>query len=72
LSKKLRKDIYQEDGTPKQYTAGIIVELKNREGKTVPIKALCDTGTTSTIILIHVVQKVGQRHPPKGAHSGRQ
>ena len=36
---------------PIQYTADIIVEIKNREGKTVPIRALLDTGTTSTIIL---------------------
>jgi hypothetical protein len=32
-------------------TADIIVEIKNRDGTVVPIIALLDTGTTSTIIL---------------------
>jgi hypothetical protein len=32
---------------PVQYTADIIVEIKNRDGTVVPIKALLDTGTTS-------------------------
>jgi hypothetical protein len=36
---------------PVQYTADIIVEIKNRGGTVVPIRALLDTGTTSTIIL---------------------
>jgi hypothetical protein len=36
---------------PVLYTADIIVEIKNRDGTVVPIRALLDTGTTSTIIL---------------------
>jgi hypothetical protein len=36
---------------PVQNTADIIVEIKNRDGTVVPIRALLDTGTTSTIIL---------------------
>jgi hypothetical protein len=36
---------------PVQYNADIIVEIKNRDGTLVPIIALLDTGTTSTIIL---------------------
>jgi hypothetical protein len=31
---------------PVQYTAGIIVEIKNRGGTVVPMRALLDTGTT--------------------------
>jgi hypothetical protein len=34
-----------------QYTADMIVEIKNRDGTVVPIRALLDTGTTATIIL---------------------
>jgi hypothetical protein len=34
-----------------QYTADIIVEMNNRDGTVVPMRALLDTGTTSTIIL---------------------
>ena len=34
-----------------------MVELKDREGKTVPARALCDTGTSGTIILKNKVQK---------------
>ena len=29
----------------------LVVQLKNRKGEIVPVRALCDTGTTSTIIL---------------------
>jgi hypothetical protein len=36
---------------PVQYTADIIVEIKNRDGTVVPMRALLDTGTTSTILL---------------------
>jgi hypothetical protein len=39
------------DNVPVQYTADIIVEIKNRDGTVVPMRALLDTGTTSTIIL---------------------
>jgi hypothetical protein len=38
-----------------QYTADIIVEIKNRDDTVVPMRALLDTGTTSTIILIEFV-----------------
>jgi hypothetical protein len=34
-----------------QYTADIIVEIENRDGTVVPMRALLDTGTTATIIL---------------------
>jgi hypothetical protein len=40
-----------------QYTADIIVAIKNRDGTVVPIRALLDTGTTSTIILREFVGK---------------
>jgi hypothetical protein len=40
-----------------RYTADIIVEIKNRNGTVVPIRALLDTGTTSTIILREFVGK---------------
>jgi hypothetical protein len=33
-----------------QYTADIIVEIKNKDGTVVTMRALLDTGTTSTII----------------------
>jgi hypothetical protein len=42
---------------PVQYTADIIVEIKNWDGTVVPIRALLDTGTTSTIILREFVGK---------------
>jgi hypothetical protein len=40
-----------QENKPVQYTADIIVEIKNRDGKVLPIRALLDTGTTATIIL---------------------
>jgi hypothetical protein len=40
-----------------QYTADIIVEIKNRDGTVVPMRALLDTGTTATIILRECVGK---------------
>jgi hypothetical protein len=40
-----------------QYTANIIVEIKNRDGPVVPMRAFLDTGTTSTIILREFVGK---------------
>jgi ribosomal protein L15 len=46
----------QED-VPVQYTADIIVEIKNRYGTMVPMRALLDTATTSTIILREFVGK---------------
>jgi hypothetical protein len=42
---------------PVQYTADIIVEIKNRDGTVVPIRTLLDTGTTSTIILRELMGK---------------
>jgi hypothetical protein len=42
---------------PVQYTADIIVEIKNRDGTVVPITALLDTGATYTIILREFVGK---------------
>jgi hypothetical protein len=36
---------------PVQYTADIIVEIKNRDGTVVPIIVLLDIGNTATIIL---------------------
>ena len=41
----------------KHYTAEIIIELPNREGDVVPIRAVLDTGTTSTIVLKEFVKK---------------
>jgi hypothetical protein len=40
-----------------QYTADIIVEIKNIDGTVVPMRALMDTGTTATIILREFVGK---------------
>jgi hypothetical protein len=39
------------ENVPVKYTADIIVEIKNRDGTVVPMRALPDTGTTATIIL---------------------
>jgi hypothetical protein len=39
------------ENVPVQYTADIIVEIKNRDGTVVPMRALLDIGTTATIIL---------------------
>jgi hypothetical protein len=40
-----------QENVPVQYTADIIVEIKNRDGTVMPIRALLDIGTTATIIL---------------------
>jgi hypothetical protein len=40
-----------QENNPVQYTADIIIEIKNRDGTVVTMRALLDTGTTSTIIL---------------------
>jgi hypothetical protein len=40
-----------QENNPVQYTADIIVEIKNRDGTVVPMGAFLDTGTTPTIIL---------------------
>jgi hypothetical protein len=44
-----------------QYTPDIIVEIKNRDGTVVPMRALLDTGTTATSILREFVSK-GRAH----------
>jgi hypothetical protein len=46
-----------QENNPVQYTADIIVEIKNRDGTALPMTALLDTGTTSTIILREFVGK---------------
>jgi hypothetical protein len=46
-----------QEYVPVQYTADIVVEIKNRDGKVVPMRALLDTGTTATIILREFVGK---------------
>jgi hypothetical protein len=50
-----------QENNPVQYTADIIVEIKNRDGTVVPMRALLDTGTTSTTILREFVGKVRSR-----------
>jgi hypothetical protein len=40
-----------QENVPVQYTADIIVEIKNRDDTVVPMRALLHTGTTATIIL---------------------
>jgi hypothetical protein len=46
-----------QENIPLQYTADIILEIKNRYGTIVPMRALLDTGTTTTIILREFVGK---------------
>jgi hypothetical protein len=46
-----------QENVPVQHTADIIVEIKNRDGSVVPMRALLDTGTTTTIILREFVGK---------------
>jgi hypothetical protein len=45
------------ENVPVQYTADIILEIKNIYGKVVPMRAFLDTGTTATIILREFVGK---------------
>jgi hypothetical protein len=40
-----------QENDPIQYTADISVEIENRDGTVVPMRALLDTGTKTTIIL---------------------
>jgi hypothetical protein len=40
-----------QENKPAQYTADIIVEIKNIDGTVVPMRALLHTGITATIIL---------------------
>jgi hypothetical protein len=54
FSKKIKLKHEPEDAQenkPVQYTADIIVEIRNRDGTVVPMRSLLDTGTTATIIL---------------------
>ena len=60
--KKIR--LKQKDNLVKQYTADIIVEVINREKQVVPIRDLCDTGTSGTIILKDKVQKGRAKSAP--------
>jgi hypothetical protein len=46
-----------QENIPVQYTADIIVQIKNRDGAVVPMRALLDTATTATIILREFVGK---------------
>jgi hypothetical protein len=46
-----------QENIPVQYTADIIVEIKNRDGTVVPMRALLATGTTATIILRYFLGK---------------
>jgi hypothetical protein len=46
-----------QENVPVQYTAEIIVEIKNRDGTVVPMRTLLDTSTTATIILREFVGK---------------
>jgi hypothetical protein len=49
---KLKHELEEaQENVPVQYTADIIVEIKNRDGTVVPMRALLDTGTIATIIL---------------------
>jgi hypothetical protein len=53
-----------QENVPVQYTNDIIVEIKNRDGTVVPMRALLDTDTTATIILREFVGK-GRAHTNK-------
>jgi Reverse transcriptase (RNA-dependent DNA polymerase) len=39
----------------------LVVQLKNKKGEIVPVRALCDTGTTSTIILSEFVRELSAK-----------
>jgi hypothetical protein len=54
-----------QENNPVQYTADIIVEIKNRDGTVVPMSALLDTETTATIILREFVGKSRARKNTK-------
>jgi hypothetical protein len=54
-----------QENVPVQYTADIIVEIKNRDGTVLPMRALLDTGTTATIILREFVGKGRSRTSTK-------
>jgi hypothetical protein len=46
-----------QENVPVQFTADIIVEIKNRDGTVVPMRAMLDTGTTATIVVKEFVGK---------------
>jgi hypothetical protein len=55
---KLKHELEEaQENNPVQYTADIIVEIKNRDGTVVPIRAMLDTGVTATIVLRECVGK---------------
>jgi hypothetical protein len=55
---KLKHELEKaQEKIPVQYTADIIVVIKNRDGTVMPMRALLDTGTTATIILKEFVGK---------------
>jgi hypothetical protein len=59
---KLKHELEKaQENVPVQYTADIIVEIKNRDGTVVPMRALLDTGTTAIIILREFVGNVRAR-----------
>jgi hypothetical protein len=60
-----------QQNTPVQFTADIIVEIENRDGTVVPMRALLDTGTTATIILQEFVGKGRARKNTKKRKSGK-
>jgi hypothetical protein len=46
---KLKHELEKaQENVPEQYTGDIIVEIKNRDGTVVPMRALLDTGTIPT------------------------
>jgi hypothetical protein len=46
-----------QENKPVQYTADIIVEIKNSDGTVLPVRALLETGSTATIILREFLAK---------------
>jgi hypothetical protein len=55
---KLKHELEEaQENKSVQYTANIIVEIKNRDGTVIPMIALLGTGTTATIMLREFVGK---------------
>jgi hypothetical protein len=54
-----------QENNPVQYTADIIVEIKNRDGTVVSMRALLDTGATAAIIFREFVGKSRARKNTK-------
>jgi hypothetical protein len=74
LSKRIKLKHQPEadhENKPVQYTADIIVEIKNRDVTVVPMRALLDTGTTATVILREFVVKGRARTNTKKEPSGK-